>query len=81
MSDMPPSSNVVGIRDVYDIVARLETKVDNRMAELDLKVDLLSSRVDRLEGRLEGSVGMLKWLGPTGLVAVIFGIARLSGIV
>lgn len=76
-----PTSNTVSLRDVYDIVARTETKVDNRMAELDLKVDLLASRVDRLEGRLEGSVGMLKWLGPTGLVAVVFGIARLTGIV
>ncbi len=81
MSDTDKTSNVVGVRDVYDIVARLETKIDSRFSDIDAKVDSLSSRVDRLEGRLEGSIGVIKWLGPAGVVALIYGIAKAQGIV
>jgi hypothetical protein len=75
MSDVPASPNVVGIRDVYDIVSRLETKVDSRLSELDSKVDAVTSRMDRLEGGLS----MLRWLGPLGVVALFYGIGKAAG--
>lgn len=71
-----PSSNVVGVRDVYDIVSRLETKLDDRLMAIDAKVDLVTGRIDRLEGGLS----MLKWLGPTGLAALAYGLAKAAGL-
>lgn len=59
---------------------RIEDKLDTRMTSLDEKVDKVASRQDRLEGELRGSVGMVKWLGPTGVVALVFGLLKASGL-
>lgn len=59
---------------------RIEDKLDTRMSALDAKVDGIGSRQDRLEGELRGSVGMLRWLGPTGVAALIYGVAKASGL-
>lgn len=76
MSDVSTGpSNVLGIRDVYELLARLEGKVDSRMDSLDAKVDLVSSRQDRLDGALS----LVKWLGPAGVVGMIYGIGKAAG--
>ncbi len=60
--------------------SRLEDKIDVRLTALDAKGDATVSRLDRLEGKLEGSLGMIRWLGPTGVVAVGFAIAKAAGL-
>ena len=82
------TSNVIGVRTVYDAVLRLDGKLDameqkfNQRAEsTDTRVDDVIRRQERLEGRLEGSFGMVKWLGPAGVAAVIFGAAKASGLI
>ena len=69
-------SNIIGIRDVFEAVARLEGKVDTRLNALDAKVDEVASRQDRLEGGLS----LVKWLGPAGLVGLVYGIGKASGL-
>ncbi len=59
---------------------RIEDKLDARMTTLDSKVDTIGSRQDRLEGKLDGTLGMIRWLGPTGVAAIIFGAAKAAGI-
>jgi hypothetical protein len=68
-------SNIIGIRDVLDAVNRLEGKMDSRLDVLDAKVDQVSSRQDRIEGVLS----VVKWLGPVGVVALVYGIGKASG--
>ena len=63
--------------DLYARLDRIEDKLDRRLNTLDDKVDDVSSRLDHMEG----GIAVLKWLGPTGVVAVIFAIARSSGVV
>ena len=60
---------------------RIEDKLDTRMTTLDEKVDSITSRQDRLEGKLDGSIGMIRWLGPTGLAALVVGVAKAIGLV
>lgn len=81
------NSNVIGVKTVYDAVLRLEGKVDGlegrfaeRVEKIDTRVDAVMLRQERFEGRLEGSLGMVKWLGPAGVVAVIFGVAKTAGL-
>lgn len=69
------STGQITNRDLDTRLDRIEDKLDLRMTTLDAKVDLVASRMDKMEGGL----GMLKWLGPTGIVAVIFGIAKGAG--
>jgi len=77
MSDVSSGGgNLIGIRDVFEAVARLEGKVDTRLNTLDAKVDDLASRQDRLEGALS----LVKWLGPAGLVGLVYGIGKASGL-
>lgn len=75
--------NLVSLRDVYDIVSRLEGSVGSRLDELERKMDAANrasaDRVDRVASRMdhfEGALATIKWLGPTGLVALLFGIAK-----
>lgn len=73
--ETPPHRNgTVSIRDVYEIVSRLETKVDARLAAVDDKVDSALSRLDRLEG----GIGLIKWLGPAGVGSVLLGLIALA---
>ena len=81
-----PTSNVIGVRDVYDLVAgidakietrfsALESKVDTRLDKTDDKVDHLSSRIDRFDG----AISVVKWLGPAGVVGIIYGLGKSAG--
>lgn len=69
---MSESTNLIGIKDVFEAVNRLEGKVDSRLNALDAKVDTLTSRQDRLEG----AISLIKWLGPAGLVGLVYGIGK-----
>lgn len=62
-------------RDLDGRLDRIEDKLDTRMTVLDSKVDLVASRMDKLEGAL----GMLKWLGPTGVAAVGYALLKGAG--
>lgn len=64
----------VTTRDVYEIVARLETKLDTRLNRLERNDDALQSRLDRLEG----GIALIKWLGPAGVGAVLLGLLSLA---
>lgn len=63
--------------DIYTRLDRIEDLLTKRLDRQDTKLDSTISRLDRMEGGL----GMLKWLGPTGIVAVIFAIAQSAGII
>ena len=63
--------------DLFDRLDRIEDKIDRRMTSVDHKVDGLTSRLDRMEGGL----GMLKWLGPSGVVALFYGVAKSQGLI
>ena len=64
--------NVIGIRDVYNAVIRLDGKMDLRIGEVTSRVDRVESRQDRNDGRLD----MIRWLGPAGVVGLVYGIAK-----
>lgn len=76
MTDDPVDNRRPSNGDLYARLDRIEDKMDLRLNALDSKVDAASARLDRMEGGLS----MLKWLGPTGIVAVIFAIAQASGL-
>lgn len=63
--------------DLFDRLDRIEDKLDRRLDSVDRKVEGVTSRLDRMEGAL----GMLRWLGPTGVVAVIFALAQSVGLI
>lgn len=63
--------------DLFDRLDRIEDKIDRRLNTVDEKVDGLTSRLDRMEGAL----GMLKWLGPTGVAALFYGVAKSQGLI
>lgn len=77
MSVDHPTTRGTSNHDLLSRLDRIEDKLDRRLNDLDAKVDDVSSRLDRMEGGL----GMLRWLGPTGVVAVIFAIATAMGLV
>lgn len=77
MTDHPHSTRGTSNNDLLSRLDRIEDKLDRRLNVLDAKVDDANSRLDRLEG----GIAMLKWLGPTGIVAVIFAIAQSAGII
>ena len=80
--------NLVSLRDVYDIVARLEGSFGSRLDELEHKMDAANTasalRVERIASRMdhfEGALSTVKWLGPTGFAALVFGVARGMGLI
>lgn len=82
MSDDSPTFRNPGVYERIEArLDRIEDKLDTRLTALDAKVDGIKTRQDSLEGELRGGIGMLKWLGPTGVVALIFAIAKASGLV
>ena len=68
-------SNILGLKDVYEAILRVEAKNDQRFNALESKVDLVSSRQDRLDGALS----LVKWLGPAGVMGLIYGIGKAAG--
>lgn len=76
---MAPFSNPGVYQRIEERLNRIEDKLDTRMTTLDSKVDEIKSRQDKLEGELRGAFGMLKWLGPTGVAALVYAVARSSG--
>ena len=75
MNGMSDGSNLIGIKDVFEAINRLEGKVDSRLNALDAKVDAVSARQDRLDGALS----LVKWLGPAGVIGIIYGIGKAAG--
>lgn len=69
-------SNVIGIRDVYEEVRATRTEINTRFSGLESRIDRVESRQDRNDGRLD----MLKWLGPTGVLALVVGLLYMSGV-
>jgi hypothetical protein len=69
--------NIIGIRDVYNAVIRLDGKWDEKFEVVAARIDRVESRQDRNDGRLD----MVKWLGPTGIAALILGLLVMSGVI
>lgn len=69
--------NIIGIKDVFDAVARLDSKIDARFTGLENRIDRVESRQDRNDGRID----MVKWLGPTGIVALILGVLVMTKVI
>ena len=67
-------------RDSADRLDRIEDKLDTRMTTQDSKVDAIKSDLDQLRGELRGSLGVVKWLGPTGVAALLYGVAKSQGL-
>lgn len=66
--------------EIQSALNRIEDKQDRRLSALETKVDAVASRQDRLEGKLDGVVGVVKWLGPSSVIALIAGLLATSGI-
>lgn len=92
LSPQTHPSGRVTTADVYAVVERVESRLVSRIDALDAriaahmllqdaKVDAIDTRLDRLEGRLQGSLEMVKWLGPVGLAAIAIGLIRGLGLV
>jgi hypothetical protein len=72
--------NIIGVRTVYDAVLRLEGKVDAQSSRFDAEIDIVKTEQTYLRGKIDGSLGMVKWLGPSGVAAVFIGIAKATGL-
>lgn len=79
--DPPPSTNPGVYMRLEARLERIEDKLDTRLSALDVKVDGVAARQDRLEGKLDGSLAIVKWLGPVGLAALLFGLLSIYGLV
>lgn len=90
MSD--DTGNVIGVRTVYDAVLRLEGKLDAQAARFEQEMDAhkeavaeevaaVKGELTYLRGKIDGSLGLLRWLGPAGVVGVGFAIAKANGLV
>ena len=73
--DAQPKEHVT-IRDVYDLVGELRVEMGKRIDATDSALDGVRSRLDRLEG----AIGMVRWLGPSGVVLLIVGVLKASGL-
>lgn len=91
MSEGASGDNVIGVRTVYDAVLRLEGKLDNATTRFDSELDAhkqtVASELEAIKneqtyqkGRMDGSLGMIKWIGPTGIAALIIGMLVMTGI-
>lgn len=49
----------ISLRDIYDVVNRLEDKMDRRMEEVEKRVDLLED----FKGRALGILGVVSFVG------------------
>lgn len=81
MSASDDTSNIIGVRTVYDAVLRLEGKVDAQTVRFDSEIDIVKTEQTYLRGKIDGSLGMVKWLGPSGVAAVLFAAAKAAGLV
>ena len=77
MTDTDREGNAIGIKSVYDAVVRLDGKLEARVGTIETRIDRIEGRMDRNDGRLD----MVKWLGPAGVAALIWGVARSIGLV
>lgn len=68
-------------QDIQGRLDRIEDKLDTRLTALDSKVDAIATRQTRLEGQLAGSIAMIRWLGPTGVAALVFALLKGAGFV
>lgn len=92
MSNFPdqtePHANRIGVADVYRLVSGIEAKQDVRWQNLESKLDRRDEKVDeRINGvvsrldRIEGAIGVVRWLGPAGVGAVFLGLLSMAGAV
>jgi tetrahydromethanopterin S-methyltransferase subunit G len=63
--------------DLFDRLDRIEDKLDLRLDTLDRKVDAVTSRIDRIEG----AVQIVRWLGPVGVAALVYGLLTSQGLI
>lgn len=72
--------NIIGVRTVYDAVLRLEGKVEAASNRFDTELDIVKQEQTYLRGKIDGSLGMVKWLGPTGVAALVIVVAKGAGL-
>ena len=62
------------IDDVYRIVDRLDSKLDRRLDAQDQRIREVKSEVDSIKG----AIGLVRWLGPAGVGAVLLGLLTVA---
>ncbi len=70
-------------QDLLAAVNRLEDKIDDRFRLQDAQIERVNIKVDAAGARLsqiEGAVSIIRWLGPAGLAALVFGVAKGAGL-
>ena len=81
----PPLTGTVSVtnQDLLAAVNRLEDKIDDRfrlqdeqIQRVDLKVSAATARLSQIEG----AVSIIKWIGPAGLAALLFGVMKGMGL-
>lgn len=78
--DGPGGNNIIGIRDVFESVAGLRGEVNAQGQRLTQEITAVQTEQAYMKGKIDGSVGMMKWLGPTGVVALVYGMLKASGV-
>lgn len=93
MTDSTTPNGRINIGDVYRLVERSEAKQDRRWERLEAKLDARDRHVDgrfaahevkitaqgsRID-RIEGGLGVIRWLGPAGVGAVLLGLLTMAG--
>lgn len=76
MIEEPPNGRAT-IREVYDLVGRVDARVDARLGRIEEKLDQTMTRLDRTEGALT----LIRWLlsaGIIGALASILNVIRFS---
>lgn len=71
-------------QDLLAAVNRLEDKIDDRFRLQDAQIEKVDVKVSAATARLsqiEGAVSVIKWIGPAGVAALLFGVAKTVGII
>lgn len=70
------SKEGVSIREVYEIVSRLEGKLDTQLGNMDRKIDSIGNRVTRLEAKISTTSAMVAMIVSVAVSIVVAFIYR-----
>lgn len=85
-------SNIIGVRDVFEAIAAFRGEV--AASTQALRDDIGAARQEQarqamesakeiayIKGKMDGWIGAMRWLGPTGLAALVIGVLIMAGVI
>lgn len=74
----PSNGDIYGRLDrIEDLLTARLDRIDSKVDAVDVKVDGATSRLDKMEGALT----FVKWLGPAGIAALVYGLLTAQGFI